>query len=67
MMGFPDGSPLAGAVKAEARAAKPETNAAVVKCMLVAQLTVGLNDRSREVSRRKLERYSGGNGENEGL
>jgi len=34
MKGFPDGSPLAGAVRADAMAAKPEINAAVVKCML---------------------------------
>lgn len=35
MMGLPDGSPLAGVVRAEAMAAKPENNAAVVKYMLV--------------------------------
>jgi hypothetical protein len=37
MMGFPDGSPLAGAVRADAMAAKPEINAAVAKCMLAKQ------------------------------
>ena len=67
-MGFPDGSPLAGAVKADAMAAKPEINVAAVRCMLVAQLTIGLNDWAREVSRRsRLELYSGGKRENEGL
>jgi hypothetical protein len=34
MMGFPDGSPLAAAVRADVIAAKPEINAAVVKRML---------------------------------
>jgi hypothetical protein len=36
MMGFPEGFPLAGVVTADAMAAKPETNAAVVKYMLAA-------------------------------
>lgn len=37
IIGFPEGAPLAGVVRADAMVAKPEINAAVVKCMVVKQ------------------------------
>jgi hypothetical protein len=46
MMGFPDGSPLAAAVRADVIAAKPEINAAVVKRML-RNLEIECSDRVR--------------------